>query len=115
MFQVLVRNGHRIDDVKDTYTMSQVYLFFEKCKKIDLDKDKMNAIVFANCLLGTSDSNDASEARRKNTAFSDFMDSLSWDSFVEKVEEKEKPKTAEATMKQLCGGVGIVPFRNRQK
>ena len=95
--------------------MAQVYLYFEKCKKIDLDRDKMNAVVFANCLMGTSTSNDASEARKKSTAFSEFMDSLSWDHFVEKVEEKEQPKTAEMTMKQLFGGVGIVPFRNRAK
>jgi len=95
--------------------MSQVYLYFEKCKKIDLDKDKMNAVVFANCLMGTSQSNNASEARKKSAAFSEFMDSLSWGNFVEKAEEKIKPKTAQMTMKQLFGGVGIVPFRNRAK
>jgi len=115
VFQVLVKNGHNIEDVRNNYTMDQVYLFFEKCKKMDLDRDKMNAIVFANCLLGTSTSNDVSEARKKSTAFSEFMETLSWGSFVEKVEEKEKPKTAEMTMKHLFGGVGIVPFRNRTK
>ena len=112
---MLVQNGHKIDEIKNTYTIAQVYLFFEKCKKIELDRDKINAIVFANCLMGTSTSSEASEARRKSAAFTAFMDSLSWNAFVEKVEEKEKPKTAENTMKRLFGGVGIVPFRKREK
>ena len=80
-----------------------------------MEKDRMNAIVFANCLMGTSVSNDTSEARNKSKAFSQFMDSLSWDIFVEKAENRQQPKTAENTMKQLFGRVGIVPFRNREK
>ena len=111
----MVDGGHRIEDVKYNYSIAQVYLYFEKAKKLSMEKDRMNAIVFANCLLGTSDSDNASEARRKNLAFSQFMDSLSWDTFVSKAEQKQEPKTAESTMKQLFGGVGIVPFRNRKK
>lgn len=80
-----------------------------------MDRDKMNAVVFANCLMGTSTSNEASEARRKSQAFTQFMDSLSWGSFVEKVKEKEEPNTAQNTMKRLFGGMGLVPFRKREK
>lgn len=115
MFQTLINHGHNVDDIKNNYTISQVYLYYEKTKKIELDQTRMNAIVFANCLMGTSSSNDASEARKKSTAFQKFMDSISWDTFIETAEEKQNPRTAEVTMKQLFGGVGVVPFRDRSK
>ena len=75
----------------------------------------MDAVVFANCLVYATPANDASEARNKNRNFQQFMDGLDWDNFVEKAEEKLKPTTAEKTVKQLFGGLGIVPIRKNSK
>lgn len=75
----------------------------------------MNAIVFANCLMGTSQPVDGSDARRKNREFQKFMDTLNWHKIVDKVEEQEKPKSAQTIMKSMFGGIGIVPFRERKK
>lgn len=108
-------NGHNIKDVKYEYSISQVYLFFEKIRKMDLDKEKMNAIILANCLMYSQPASDASSARKKNRAFQQFMDSLNWNKLVTKYKERTKPKTAENVLKSLFGGVGLVPLRNKSK
>ncbi len=115
LFQVLIANGHNFHALRYEYSMSQVYLFFEKIKKIELNRNYMDAVVFANCLVYATPANDASEARNKNRSFKQFMDGLDWDRFVEKAEEKLEPATAEHTLKRLFGGVGIIPIRNKSK
>lgn len=76
----MITNGHDLDDLKYRYTIEQVYLFFEKCKKINLDNTRVDALTIANAINYASprfsDNNKDFNSRKKS--WSDFMDSLDW-------------------------------------
>lgn len=111
---MLIAGGHRYDDIRFKYTIAQVYLFAAKIKKIELDKDRMNAIVMSNCLMFSVPANDRMEARQKTKAFQQFLDSLVWSNLVSEKEEELRPKSAEDTIKKLFGGASI-PIKIRKK
>jgi hypothetical protein len=111
---MLISNGHVYTEIRNKYTISQVYLFAEKIKKMELDKDRMNAIVMSNCLVYATPANDISDARKKNRAFREFIDSLVWDKLVEVEEDKEKPRSATDAIKRLFGGASL-PIKIRTK
>lgn len=115
IFQVLISNGHSLYDLKYTYTIAQIYMFYEKIKKIELDTERMTALTMTNCLVYATPANDVSESRIKNRNFQQFMDSLNWNSFAEKAERKTQPRAAADTLKRLLGGVGMIPVRNKEK
>ncbi len=116
MFQVLIGAGHELNAIKFNYTISQVYLFFEKIKKIDLDRNQMDAVILSNCMMYTTPSGDATEARNKTRDFQKFMDSLNWKTFVKKAEEKIVPRTAENTLKRFFGGTAAgIRVRDKSK
>ena len=89
---MLISNGHSYNAVRNKYTISQVYLFAEKIKKIELDKDRMNAIVMSNCLLFSSPANDMAEARKKSNGFQQFLEGLTWENLIDAENEKSKPR-----------------------
>jgi len=84
---LLVSNGHPLDDVKNRYTIDQVYLFFEKCKKMMLEQDRMNAIVTARSMMYSSPYVDKKDRER---SWKEFMDSLNWDNLHKAAKEKKK-------------------------
>ena len=82
---------------------------YEKCKKKELDVMKSNAILFSNALVYTSQSNDSSQVRRKQSMWKSFIDSLSWDKLVQN-KEKVSPKNIINVFK----GLGI-PVKGKKK
>lgn len=79
--------GGSIEDLKYNYTVDQIYLFYEKSKRVELSRDRMNAIVMAQSMFYASPSYDRSGAHKKQKAWEKFLDSLDFDA----IEEKSKP------------------------
>jgi len=115
VMQVLVEHGHSIDNIKNGYTIAQVYLFFEKIRKRELDDYRMNAMVLTNCLIYSNPTSEQGTARKKAQMFQQFMDSLNWGRLTKKDKERKEPKTAETVIKSLFGGAGLIPMRKGEK
>jgi hypothetical protein len=111
---MLVSKGHLYEDIRNKYTISQVYLFAEKIKKMTLDRNRMDAIIMSNCMVYTSPVEDMVQARIKNKRFNAFLDTLNWDRLVSTEEKKRKSRSAEQTLKSLFGGVNL-PIKIRGK
>lgn len=73
-----------MDDLKYKYTMDQVYLFYEKCKKVEMDSQKMDAIISANSMILATPSYDKSDGRKKHRAWEKFIDGLTWETLEKK-------------------------------
>ena len=72
--------GKSIDDLKWGYTIDQLYLLYEKCKKKEMEDTKVTAITLAQALIFTSQSESKSRANKKKKAWNNFIDSLSIES-----------------------------------
>jgi hypothetical protein len=102
IFQTLVTYGHSLEAIKNEYSVNQVYLFYEKCKKREIEAQRDIAITVFNAALCTSPSYSTKSAHDKQRQWNKFMDSLDWD----KIAEKGKKKTI-GDMKKLFAGLGI--------
>ena len=69
--------------------MDQIYLFYEKLKKEELDNQRSEAVTLSNALIYASPSHEQSDARKKQQSWNKFMDSLTWD----KLKTEKKVKT----------------------
>lgn len=90
IFNKLVSCGHSIQDLKYNYTIDQVYLFYEKCEKEEMNRDKMEAIVLSECMYYTSPSYSQQDVSRKKQSWTRFMKSLSWEDTIEKKKDPLK-------------------------
>lgn len=79
--------GNSIDDLKNNYTIDQIYLLFEKCKKESLHDQRNNAITLAHALIYASPSQDKKGANKKQKMWDKYINSLD----LNKLMEKEKP------------------------
>jgi len=89
--------------------MDQVYFFYEKCRKKELEEEKLSALTLANSLIYVSPSDSKSGARKKQSIWDKFIDSLTWG----KIEERGKKKTTE-DYKNIFGSLGVL-VRNQKK
>lgn len=71
--------GDSISDLKWNYSVEQVYLLYEKCKKQEMDTAKLNAITLVNSMIFTSPYQDKNSSRKVQRMWKQFMDSLTWD------------------------------------
>lgn len=78
IFNTLISNGHYIDDIKNKYTVDQVYMFYERCIKKEMQRQQMDAIIHYNCLLCTAQT-DKKGAKDQKKHWKKFLDSLEWD------------------------------------
>lgn len=72
------------------YTIDQIYLFYEKCKKIEMASDKMNAIILSQAMSYTAPVYKSSDAHRKQRVWSRFLDSLDWEKVMKKADRTVK-------------------------
>lgn len=79
IFQFLIERGHSLNDLTHTYTIDQVYLFYEKAKKIEMDNHRMMAIIFGKAVYCMSPSYSKKEASTKSNEWKTFMDKLDFD------------------------------------
>lgn len=98
-------NGHRLDDIKYLYTIDQVYLFVEKCRKIEMDTQKINALSLVHSISYASPrfSDDKKIAGQRRKTWNNFIDSLTW----EKVTRKAKKTVGDFTNMFKNAGVVI--------
>lgn len=70
--------------MRDNFTIDQIYLFYEKCRKDELDKQRTNAIILAQSFIFATPAYDKSDARKKSQNWKKFLESLDWDKLVNK-------------------------------
>jgi len=92
----LIEKGHSLNDILYVYTIEQVYLLYEKAKKIELDNNKMLAIILGKSLYCMSPSYTQQEASRKNREWNSFINKLDFEILT-------KPKD----IKQMFASAGI--------
>ena len=80
----MIKNGHNFFDLKDKYTVEQVYLFYEECLKEDLETKKFNAISTANAVSYATPAQDRKGAADKKRHWTQFIDSLDWEKLKSK-------------------------------
>lgn len=74
-----MQRGHSFYDLAHTYTVDQVYLFYEKAKKIELDEHKMRAIILGKSLYCMSPSYAKKDASKKSREWTEFINKLDYD------------------------------------
>ena len=84
------------------YSTDQIYLLYEKCKKLEMRGNQTNAIILYNSLAATSPSHKQEHANMKSRSWGRFMDSLDWN----KIREGNKKPSVSALTK-LFSSVGI--------
>jgi len=93
-----------MNELKNDFTIDQIYLMYEVCKKDDMYDRKSNAIVVANAMVYASPSYKKSDARQKQRSWEKFINSLDW----EKVSKKHDKKESYDSMKKSILGLGSV-------
>ena len=94
MFNTLIAYGHNIDDVKNKYTVAQVYRFYEMCRKKDYDNYKMAAIIMYNAISCGSLPDSSKTRKEQNKVWRKFIDNLDWDVMMKKATAKPDPVRA---------------------
>jgi len=85
-------------------------MFYEKVKKIDMDKDKMSAIILVNALTYTGQSYSKKDANSRSSQWKKFMKSLDFEKLKEKT---EKPKFKKVI--GIFGSIGVPIVRKKDK
>lgn len=83
--------------------MDQVYLYFEKCMKSELEQQRKDAITLANALVYTTPVSDKSDLRKKERSWKSFIDSLD----VDKIKSKKEKKQTIGDVKKMFGALGM--------
>lgn len=99
-----------ISDIKDNFTIDQVYLMYEKCVKEELDKRKLEAIIIANATSYSSPAYSKEGARSKQKMWQKFIDSLDWNRLVS-IRKKQSPENVEKVFK----GLKVIPIAKGKK
>lgn len=100
IFQFLISNGHELENLKYKYTIQQVWLFYEKGKKLQLDNYKQIAHIMGQSSILSIPVDSQKSAKEKQKSWSTFLDTLTWEKFDKKdvknrtKEEKVKSNTA---------------------
>jgi len=100
--KLLSYNVDTLDNIRYKLTIDQVYLFYEKCIKEDIDNQKIDAITMANALNYSSPSHSRGDLNKKTQAWNRFMDALTWD----KIKAKSK-KSDPQTLSNIFGALGV--------
>ena len=95
--------GQSIRDLRDTYTIDQIYLMYEICKKDEMYSRKSDAIIMANAMVYASPSYDKSAARNKQRAWEKFIRSLDWERVSKGYDKKESYKSMKKSLLGLGG------------
>ena len=85
-------------------------MFYEKIKKIDMDKDRMQAVILANALTYTGQSHSRKDANNRSNQWKRFMKSLDFEKLKEKT---EKPKFKKVL--GIFGSLGVPIVRKKGK
>uniref|UniRef100_A0A6H1ZWT9 Uncharacterized protein n=1 Tax=viral metagenome TaxID=1070528 RepID=A0A6H1ZWT9_9ZZZZ len=78
IFNTLISNniGNSIEDLKNNYTIDQVYMFYEKCIRNEMLEQKRNAITLAHAIVYASPSHNTTSSRKKQTMWNKYINSL---------------------------------------
>lgn len=93
--------------------MDQVYLYYEKCIKYELEKQQSQAITIANALIYTTPASEKSQLQKKQKAWENFINSLDIEYTKKK---KEKKKQTIGDFKKMLRGAGLnIPIMQPKK
>jgi len=88
-----------------------VYLFYEECRKRELDQQKLEAIIMANAMFYAQPSYDRSAATKKQQNWKKFIDSFEWEK-----KNRERKKQTVGDVKRLFSSFGVpIPTINKKK
>lgn len=86
----MIANGHNIDDIKDKYTVDQVYRFYELCRKSEVEDNRRLAIAFYNSLVCTAQTDKKGQGEQKRF-WRKYLDSLDWNKIMKNASKKPEP------------------------
>lgn len=95
-----------LDEIKYNLTIDQVYLFYEKCLKSEIENRKSEAITLANALIYTSPSHDTTSHIKKQRMWNSFINALDWD----KITKEPKAPDPDALISAF-GVFGVPPTK----
>jgi len=100
VFSTLISNniGDSIEDLKSNYTIDQVYMFYEKCRKNELSEQKRNAVTLAHALVYASPSHDRNSMRKKQNM---------WDKYINSLEPRKAEKPSSKNIINVFRMMGI--------
>jgi len=112
VFCVLLQNNiaKDLDDLKYNFSIDQIYLFYEKVKKVGMEKDRMEAIILANALTYTGQVYSKKDLNSRNKQWTNFMKSLSWERLEERTRKPEFKKVV-----NLFSSIGIPITKKKGK
>ncbi|MBU0963258.1 MAG: hypothetical protein KKD48_05120, partial [Nanoarchaeota archaeon] len=99
-----------LSEIKYDLTIDQVYLFYEKCLKAELDDQKFDAIKLANALVYASPSYDRSSSDKKQRMWDRFINSLTWEKLT-----KPKQQPDPDALVSVFGGLGVPATKPKPK
>ncbi len=104
MFCVLLQNNiaKDLEELKYKFSIDQIYLFYEKVKKVEMEQNRMDAIILANALTYTGQCYSKKDLNNRNKQWNAFMKSLSWKRLEERNKKPEFKKVV-----NLFSGLGI--------
>lgn len=112
MFALLVKHGHPLSDIRDTYTIPQVHLFYRLAVADDLRSDKL--LIQGNFLalqaVASAALGGKSAGKTALKGFSDYIDSLDLNVVEEKKKLAEKQAADPAA---VCSRLGILSGAKR--
>jgi hypothetical protein len=101
VFHLLVTAGHSYHDICHTYTIQQVWLFYEVELKRQLDAKRDIAIIVAQGVSAGTPADTREGANAKERSWKQFLESLDWDS-VTKPQQKVNPLKAFGALAQIA-------------
>jgi len=115
VFQTLLSYniGRSLEELKWKYTIDQIYLLYEYCKKDEIDRDRMHALILAQAVSYASPAMYAtrSSIRQKQSTWDKFMYSLDW----EKIKGRSEPQAYEKMKKSFLGLAKFVMVKKGQQ
>lgn len=89
IFQTLISHGHKLEDLKYNYSVDQVYLFYENCRKKELEDYRMQAIIEAQAGVYTSPCYSRTDVQKRQRTWDKFISALDWGKLLDNVEKKD--------------------------
>jgi hypothetical protein len=79
-----VEYGHDLYKIKNDYTIDQVYLFYDKCRKLYYDEKKLDAYIALQSAVYAAPAYSKSDVSKKKRNWENFIKTLDYGSIVGK-------------------------------
>jgi len=101
--------GKSIDELKNNFTIDQIFHLYGECRKADLENWKMDAEILAHAIAYASPtmSSDKNLATKRYKTWRKFLNLLTW----EKLEQKQEKKQTASSFLNMFKRTGLVPIQ----